>query len=58
MIIIKIETGNAAFEWPDKDHEVARILRQLSDAFDQHSQPEIVRDINGNNVGTVKEEDD
>ncbi|MBA3051901.1 hypothetical protein FP828_03680 [bacterium] len=57
MIIIKIETENAAFEAPDKDHEAARILRKLADRLDRHDWPVSLYDINGNNVGTVEEKE-
>jgi hypothetical protein len=51
-IEITIETVNAAFEEND-NAEVARILRELADKLESGQNPERLRDINGNNVGTV-----
>jgi hypothetical protein len=55
-IVIKLETGNAAFE-DNESQETVRILKKLCDKIDGHphfspghSQP--LRDINGNEVGS------
>jgi hypothetical protein len=50
-IVITIETVNAAFE--DNQNEVSRILRELADKLESGQNPESLRDINGNKVGTV-----
>ena len=55
-ITIKIETGNAAFDEEcggSPTHEIARILRDLADRFEDGTPPEYLRDVNGNRVGTV-----
>jgi hypothetical protein len=53
-IVIKIHTDNAAFE-DGGGSEVARILRHLADQFeaDGFSAFTVIRDINGNKVGTT-----
>ncbi len=51
-VTIKIECGNAAFE-PRAHDEVARILRDLADKFEQGGYITAPRDYNGNRVGTV-----
>ena len=53
-IVIKIHTDNAAFE-DGGGSEVARILRQLADQFDSDGfyAFTVIRDINGNKVGTT-----
>lgn len=50
---LTIESDNAAFE-NDPQGEISRILRELHDEIDSGYAPEIVRDYNGNIVGTVK----
>lgn len=59
MVIIEIETDNAAFE-DAPSYEVARILRKLADTMESEQPltrggmlPNIValRDVNGNPVG-------
>lgn len=49
---LTIETGNAAFE-ADRDHEVARILREAADRIERadHYGEFTLRDYNGNRVG-------
>jgi len=44
-MFIEINTDNAAFDSPD---EIKRILSNLS------GNPEVIKDINGNKVGSVK----
>lgn len=53
-ITITIETANAAFD--NAPEEVARILHELADRFQQRAIPEKLRDINGNTCGTVETE--
>ena len=48
---ITIKTGNAAFE--NLEAELGRILRDLADRLEAYDSPESLRDINGNNVGSV-----
>lgn len=50
---ILISTENAAFE-DSPASEIARILRELADCFEQGDPPERLRDVNGNTCGTVK----
>lgn len=53
-IIITIGTGNAAFDETPAS-EIARVLRVLAERFDQDGlPPETLRDINGNECGTVQ----
>jgi molybdopterin converting factor small subunit len=53
-ITIKIETGNAAFEY--EGEEVGRILHELAARVVQRGSVtrETLRDYNGNTVGSVK----
>jgi hypothetical protein len=51
-IIIEIECTNAAF-FPDKELEIARILRVMADKLERGIIPAIPRDINGNKCGKV-----
>jgi hypothetical protein len=60
VIEIRIETGNAAFE-DEPATEIARILRELADAFERDGGPvdarsggATLRDVNGNTVGGVR----
>jgi hypothetical protein len=53
MIKVEFETENAAFE-EYKDLEVARIFREMADKIEAGVPIEVVRDINGNRVGTVE----
>ena len=50
---ITINTGNASFEEPYKEQEIARILRELARKIENGSEPEKLMDINGSKVGTV-----
>ena len=52
-ITITINTENAAFEDGDGNIELVRILRDLASKVESGSNPETLRDINGNKVGTV-----
>ena len=54
MIIIKIETGNSAFE-EFKGEEVARILRELADHAEEKDFNNPIFDNNGNIVGGMEE---
>ena len=51
-ITIKIKMENAAFgNWPHD--ELARILKNVASDAECGSYPEIIRDINGNQVGKL-----
>ena len=50
-ITITIKTENAAFE--DNPGELGRILRELAGRVDGGYETTIVKDINGQTVGTV-----
>ncbi|MFW6030458.1 MAG: hypothetical protein ACOCRO_09430 [Halanaerobiales bacterium] len=52
-IIIEIETVNDAFK-DREEHEVTRILENLSYEIRQGMRPEKLKDYNGNTVGSVK----
>lgn len=53
-ITIRIETGNDAFS-DSPTAEIARILRKLADDFERDGLPPgVLRDINGNSVGTLE----
>ena len=54
MFKIEIETGNAAFDYGDKGHEIARILRDIADKVENGAESGVARDINGNKVGTFE----
>ena len=57
MIIIKIETGNSAFEdW--KNGELARILHELADKAAEKEYNNPIFDSNGNCVGMMEEVDE
>ena len=51
-VTIKIATHNAAFEDPDR--EVARILHEASVRLALGDRISVLRDINGNVVGSVE----
>jgi hypothetical protein len=53
MITITIYTDNAAFEDAGEEIETARILRELAESIAKGNKPAVVRDFNGNAVGTV-----
>lgn len=61
MFKVRIETKNAAFDSDDeggeaKRVEVARILRELADRFEQGSEASIpLFDANGNKVGRAED---
>lgn len=63
MVKIEIATDNDAFGETDDERgaEVARILRALADRFareaDPRAVPTILRDTNGNRVGTCEWKD-
>lgn len=51
-ITITIDTGNAAFEEPNKEAEIERIIKAwLGDGIEKGSRR--IYDYNGNAVGTV-----
>lgn len=52
-INIEINTGNAAFE---DERELPRVLRELAIKFELGSEPKILKDLNGNKVGTISYE--
>jgi len=54
-ISISIKTGNDAFQDGMSGHEVARILRQLADAFERDGMPRgPLYDANGNRCGEIR----
>ena len=59
MITITIKTDNAAFgDLPlERCHEIARILHELSVEIAGGVMPTSLRDINGNRVGTVTDDE-
>lgn len=52
-IVIEIKTSNDAFQDGNSHSEIARILRQLADDFENNMAVKILRDINGNTVGSL-----
>jgi hypothetical protein len=56
MFVVRIETGNAAFDDDNLEAEVARILRELATFIADEYLPsaKALRDINGNRVGTAE----
>lgn len=54
-ITITIKTVNSAFE-DSKEDELARILEEISSVIRNGNNPTVVRDINGNKVGTIEYE--
>jgi hypothetical protein len=52
MITIELYDSGAAFE-DTPATEIARILRSLAERFAAGNPPEVLRDINGNQCGTV-----
>lgn len=56
MLNLCIQTDNAAFEWPYKHEEVARILQTVVDDLRAGNNPPfLLFDINGNFVGECVE---
>ena len=51
-IKIEIKTTNSAFE-DFAEMEVVRILKKLISDIEQAKEVDVLRDINGNNVGSV-----
>ena len=51
MLTIEINNTGEAFDQPRQ--EIARILRELADRFDNGNPPEVLRDYNGNRCGQV-----
>ena len=51
MLKIEIYNTGSAFDFPEQ--EIARILRQLAYRIEEEEFPTAIRDINGNNCGTV-----
>lgn len=53
---VSIECDNAAFDFPDREVEIARILREVANRVERWNDHETgkakdLRDINGNTVG-------
>lgn len=53
---VAFNTDNAAFDGADGDHEIARILREIAQRFEdgdgiRYGDPVRIRDINGNRIG-------
>ena len=57
MITIEISTSNAAFDGDNKADEIARILHDLADRFDEGDTDLTILDINGNKVGQYTDTD-
>ena len=55
-ITIHIETDGAAFVEFGGRPEVARILREIADKIEQHRNPEVIREVNGNRCGYINVE--
>ena len=56
MIHLKLDTSNAAFDEGNYLSEVSRILQKVVNEIDAFGDfPKILRDINGNKVGTISE---
>lgn len=54
-VSIEMRTANSAFQEDDMSFgcEMARILRELADKFENGGTPTYVMDINGNKVGSI-----
>lgn len=58
MFKVTIDTGNDAFADGNREAEIARILRKLADTIEEYgTSTGRVYDINGNTVGTFKNQD-
>lgn len=56
MIYLKLDTSNDAFSEGNYLLEVSRILQKVVNEIDSFGElPKILRDINGNKVGTISE---
>ena len=56
MILIRINTTNAAFKGAQKYHEIARILRGFAVRVLLHNELNCdINDINGNKVAKIRE---
>ena len=51
-IVIKIDTGNAAFQ--ENEDEVLTIMRRVAQRVSDQDRDGILRDTNGNRVGEFK----
>lgn len=51
MLVVKINTENAAFDYPNVGPECARILRKAADEIEGGVEFRSIFDINGNEVG-------
>ena len=51
MFKMKFKTSNAAFNEPDKETEVRRILEKISEEIEYGKTSGSIMDINGNRVG-------
>lgn len=49
---IEFKTGNEAFSGDSFDFEVARILRDVASKIETGVTEGIIRDVNGNTIGT------
>lgn len=50
---LHLNTDNAAFDWPARNREVARLLRKLADKLDEgETGYGPIYDVNGNRVGS------
>lgn len=53
ILTVQIETTNDAF-FDDRGAETARILRELADKIENGADEVMLRDYNGNRVGTAE----
>lgn len=57
MIHLKLDTSNDAFSEGNYFFEVSRILQKVVNEIEAYGEmPKILRDINGNKVGTISED--
>ena len=53
MIKIEFSTGNNAFS--DYDYEIKHVIRRIQEKCTKHDYNFVIRDTNGNTIGTCKE---
>jgi len=54
MLVIKIKTGNAAFEGANLYPELIRIFNNIAKYLEDQQMPRRILDINGNHVGDIE----
>lgn len=55
---LKFDTLNSAFDYGNKEAEMARILRKIADLIEADGCPKLptnIRDVNGNVIGNYSE---